>query len=238
MTPSIEYGALSPMLIVFGVAIVGILVEAFAPRALRYPIQLVLALGGLVAAFVATVLLAQDDVEILAAEGSVAVDGPTLFLWGTILLLSFAGVLLMAERSVDPAGDAFAPQAAALPGSEGERQALAAGLRQSEVLPLAMFAVGGMLLFPASSDLLTMFVALEVLSLPLYVLCALARRRRLLSQEAGLKYFMLGAFSSAFFLFGAALLYGYAGTVSLSGIADAVGSVAGQDALLLVRVPP
>ena len=183
-------------------------------------------------------LVARDDVEIMAAEGSVAVDGPTLFLWGTILLLSFAGVLLMAERSVDPAGDAFAPQAAALPGSEGERQALAAGLRQSEVLPLAMFAVGGMLLFPASADLLTMFVALEVLSLPLYVLCALARRRRLLSQEAGLKYFMLGAFSSAFFLFGAALLYGYAGTVSLSGIADAVGSVAGQDALLLRRDRP
>ena len=68
-----------------------------------------------------------------------------------------------------------------------------------------------MLLFPAANDLLTMFVALEVLSLPLYLLCGLARRRRLLSQEAALKYFLLGAFSSAFFLFGIALLYGYAG---------------------------
>ena len=77
-----------------------------------------------------------------------------------------------------------------------------------------------MLLFPAADDLLTMFVALEVLSLPLYLLCGLARRRRLLSQEASLKYFLLGAFSSAFFLFGAALLYGYAGSVRLSGIAD------------------
>ena len=65
-----------------------------------------------------------------------------------------------------------------------------------------MFALGGMLLFPASNDLLTMFVALEVLSLPLYLLCGLARRRRLLSQEAALKYFLLGAFSSAFFLYG------------------------------------
>ena len=82
-----------------------------------------------------------------------------------------------------------------------------------------MFAVGGMLLFPAANDLLTMFVALEVLSLPLYLLCGLARRRRLLSQEASLKYFLLGAFSSAFFLYGVALLYGYAGTVQLSGIA-------------------
>ena len=59
-----------------------------------------------------------------------------------------------------------------------------------------MFAVGGMLLFGASDDLLTMFIALEVLSLPLYLLCGLARRRRLLSQEAALKYFLLGAFSS------------------------------------------
>ena len=60
-----------------------------------------------------------------------------------------------------------------------------------------------------------MFVALEVLSLPLYLLCGLARRRRLLSQEAALKYFMLGAFSSGFFLYGIALVYGYAGSMRL-----------------------
>ena len=60
-----------------------------------------------------------------------------------------------------------------------------------------------------------MFIALEVLSLPLYLLAGLARRRRLLSQEAALKYFLLGAFSSAFFIYGLALVYGYAGTVSL-----------------------
>jgi NADH-quinone oxidoreductase subunit N len=96
-----------------------------------------------------------------------------------------------------------------------------------------MFAVGGMLLFPASNDLLTMFVALEVLSLPLYLLSGLARRRRLLSQEAALKYFLLGAFSSAFFLYGVALLYGYAGTVRLSGIAEAVSAEAGSESLLL-----
>jgi NADH-quinone oxidoreductase subunit N len=70
--------------------------------------------------------------------------------------------------------------------------------------------------------LLTMFVALEVLSLPLYLLCGLARHRRLLSQEAAVKYFLLGAFSSAFFLYGVALLYGATGTLSLPGIADAL----------------
>src|ERR1700750_2532696 len=98
-----------------------------------------------------------------------------------------------------------------------------------------------MLLFPAANDLLTMFVALEVFSLPLYLLCGLARRRRLLSQEASMKYFLLGSFSSAFFLFGTAMLYGFAGSVRLSDIAEAITGgttptdmLAGKDGLLLL----
>ena len=86
---------------------------------------------------------------------------------------------------------------------------------QTEVFPFTLFALGGMMTFFAANDLLTMFVALEVLSLPLYLMCGLARRRRLLSQEAAVKYFLLGAFASAFFLYGLALLYGYAGSVRL-----------------------
>ncbi len=88
-----------------------------------------------------------------------------------------------AERSTDEGG-AFAPAGSSMPGSRHERLLTADRVTQTEVFPLLMFAVGGMLLFPASNDLLTMFVALEVLSLPLYLLCGLARRRRLLSQEA------------------------------------------------------
>ena len=93
---------------------------------------------------------------------------------------------------------------------------------QTEVFPFTLFALGGMMTFVAANDLLTMFIALEVLSLPLYLMCGLARRRRLLSQEAAVKYFLLGAFASAFFLYGLALLYGYAGSVRLSDIADGV----------------
>ena len=69
-----------------------------------------------------------------------------------------------------------------------------------------------------------MFVALEVLSLPLYLLCGLARRRRLLSQEAAMKYFLLGAFSSGFFLYGVALVYGYAGSMDFAEINEAVAT--------------
>jgi len=119
-----------------------------------------------------------------------------------------------------------------VPGSAEEREGLLAGLNHTEVYPLTLFAVGGMMLFPAANDLLTMFVALEVLSLPLYLLCGLARRRRLLSQEAAMKYFLLGAFSSAFFIFGVAMLYGYSGSVRLSAIATAAQSEVASATLL------
>jgi NADH-quinone oxidoreductase subunit N len=81
-----------------------------------------------------------------------------------------------------------------------------------------------------------MFIALEVLSLPLYLLCGLARRRRLISQEAALKYFLLGSFSSAFFLYGIALVYGYAGSFTLAGIDLAVSNETGSPSLLLAGI--
>ncbi len=238
--PSIEYSQLAPMLVVFGAAVAGVLVEAFAPRALRRPIHVVLALGGLAAAFVLTIVVASSSIfksgspGHVAAMGAVAVDRPTLFIQGTILVLAFISVLLIAESARDVS--AFTPQASAVPGSAEERASLEAGVEHTEVYPLALFAVGGMLLFPAANDLLTMFVALEVLSLPLYLLCGLARRRRLLSQEAAMKYFLLGSFSSAFFLFGIAMLYGFAGTVRLSGIASAASSNTSGSTLLYAGI--
>ncbi len=205
------------------------LVEAFVPRPLRRPMHIALALGGLAGAFVLTIVVSLSSSVFghgsaghIAAMGAVAVDRPTLFIQGTILVLAFVSMLLIAESSHEVSS--FVAQAAAVPGSPEEREGLLAGITHTEVYPLTLFAVGGMLLFPAANDLLTMFVALEVLSLPLYLLCGLARRRRLLSQEAAMKYFLLGAYSSAFFLFGVAMLYGFAGSVRLSAIAAAATS--------------
>ena len=108
-------------------------------------------------------------------------------------------------------------------------------MAQTEVFPLTMFAHRRHdAVFVAADDLLTMFIALEVFSLPLYLMCGLARRRRLLSQESALKYFLLGAFSSAFFLYGIALLYGYAGTLSLTGIAHAIDTNTDNTTLALI----
>ncbi|GGW64230.1 NADH-quinone oxidoreductase subunit NuoN [Streptomyces xantholiticus] len=253
-TPHIEYAQLAPALIVVGAAVLGILVEAFVPRRARYHTQVFLAVVALTAAFAAVVGLAAGGYATteaqIAAMGAIAVDGPALFLQGTILLASLVAVFTFAERRLDPAAhgnriDSFAAESAAVPGSDHEKAAVKAGFTTTEVFPLALFAVTGMLVFPAANDLLTLFIALEVFSLPLYLLCAVARRKRLMSQEAAVKYFLLGAFSSAFLLFGIALVYGYAGSVSYARIADVVeGSVRtidpaladtmGNDALLLI----
>ncbi|MBL1113710.1 NADH-quinone oxidoreductase subunit NuoN [Streptomyces sp. 110] len=253
-SPDIEYGQLSPTLIVLGAAIVGVLIEAFLPRRQRYVAQLFVSVVALAAAFAAVIGLAAGDYGTskarVAAMGAIAVDGPALFLQGTILLVALVAVFTFAERRLDPVVhgnrvDSFAAQAAAVPGGDAEKAAVKAGFTTTEVFPLVLFAVGGMLVFPSANDLLTLFVALEVFSLPLYILCALARRHRALSQEAAVKYFLLGAFSSAFLLFGIALLYGYAGTVAYSGIADvvdgqvrnvtpALAGTMGNDALLLI----
>jgi NADH-quinone oxidoreductase subunit N len=93
-----------------------------------------------------------------------------------------------------------------------------------------------MLLFPAANDLLMMFVALEVMSLPLYLLAGMARRRRLLSQEAALKYFLLGSFASAFVLYGSAMLFGYAGSLDFGAIADAFQDRPGAMGLQVIGV--
>ncbi|MFJ9179050.1 NADH-quinone oxidoreductase subunit NuoN [Streptomyces sp. NPDC102360] len=252
--PKIEYAQLSPTLIVIGAAVLGIVVEAFVPRRSRYYVQVFLAVVALAAAFAAVVGLAAGGYGTtkahIAAMGAIAVDGPALFLQGVILLSGLVAIFTFAERRLDPEAhgnrvDSFAAQAASVPGSDSEKAAIKAGFTTTEVFPLALFAIGGMLVFPAANDLLTLFIALEVFSLPLYLLCAVARRKRLMSQEAAVKYFLLGAFASAFTLFGIALLYGYAGSVSYATIASVVdGSIQnvdpaladtmGNDALLLI----
>ncbi len=242
--PNLAYGRLSPLLIIFGVALVGVVVEAFAPRELRYQIQSLLALAGLVVAFISDVLVASSSPFSssagtgafggIEAQGAIAVDGPAMFVWGILLVMTLVSVLLVAERRLEGGLTAFAGQASALPGTEAEREASARGIEHTEVFPLVMFAVGGMMLFASANDFLTMFVGLEVFSLPLYLLCGLARRRRLISQEAAMKYFLLGAFSSAIFVYGIAMVYGFAGSFTFADVDNAISSRVGADGLLLL----
>ena len=84
-----------------------------------------------------------------------------------------------------------------------------------------MLALVGMMLMISANDLMSLYMAVELQSLPLYVVAAM-RTKSLRSSEAGLKYFLLGALSSGMLLYGASLVYGFAGTTSFAGIATAV----------------
>ena len=229
LAPTLQYAQLAPMLIVLAGALVGVLIEAFAPRSSRHSSQLFVTLFSLAAALVA-LLRVRNQTSIDAAMGSVAFDGTGVLLQASVLIIAILSVFLIADQ------ENFTALGASVPGSDEERQALQTDLRVTEVYPLTLFAVAGMLLFPVSSDLITLFVALEMLSLPLYLMAGLSRRRRLMSQEAALKYFLLGAFSSAFFLLGVAYLYGYSGSLTFLGIQESVTGGSGNDVFLLLGI--
>ena len=225
--PVLNYTLLSPMLILLGGALIGVLVEAFVSKRLRGVTQLSVTLGTLVLSL-AQVWKIRNEQSLTAASGSIVIDGPAVLLQASILIIAFISVLVIADT------DHFTALAAALPGSEEERHAVQTGNQVTEVYPLTLFAISGMMMFPVANDLITLFVALEMLSLPLYLMAGLSRRRRLASQEAALKYFLLGAFSSAFFLFGMAYLYGYSASVTFAGIRESVVGGGGNDVLLLI----
>jgi NADH-quinone oxidoreductase subunit N len=223
VAPEIDWLALAPLLVVLGAGVVGVLIEAFVPARARRMTQIVLTLAALAGGFAFIAILWPQIVvqPVQVVGGSVTLTPFALGAQGIIAVLAFLGVLVVADRTAT-GQDAFAPAASAVPGTSYEDLARRSGLEQTEIYPLLLFATGGMMLFASTDDLIVMFIALEVLSLPLYVLCATARRRRLLSQEAAAKYFLLGAFASALFIFGVALIYGFAGTVRLLEIAQAV----------------
>ena len=227
--PVLEYSLLAPMLIVLGGAIIGVLVEAFVGRSARPAAQLFISVAAIVMAF-AQLVRVRTESSTTAAMGSVTFDGAGVVLQGSILVIALLSIFLIADQ------DNFTAAAAAVPGSAEERQAHQARSQTTEVFPLTLFAVAGMMLFPVATDLITLFVALEVLSLPLYLMAGLSRYRRMASQEAALKYFLLGAFSSAFFLFGAAFIYGYSSSVTFAGIQAAVVGGSGNDIFLLLGI--
>jgi NADH-quinone oxidoreductase subunit N len=107
------------------------------------------------------------------------------------------------------------------------------GLERGEYYVLLLFSLAGMMLMAQAADLIIVFLALELLSIPLYVLAAFARPREE-SEEAGLKYFLLGAFSTGFVVYGIALVFGAVGSTSLKAIVAAATSGAANPLLLSI----
>ncbi|HET6751258.1 MAG TPA: NADH-quinone oxidoreductase subunit N [Actinomycetes bacterium] len=208
--PRIDWRAIAPELALAGAAVVLLLVVAFWPGA-RRGVLAGLTLAGLA---VAAALTAWNwDLQRVAFEGAVSLDGITRYA-RVVLLAVGALATLMAAQDRGRGG----PEEEAPP----------------EVFPLLLFALTGMVLLAAASDLLVVFIALEILSLSLYVMAGATRRRT--AQEAAMKYFLLGAFSSAFLLYGIALCYGATGTTNLLGIARASVDPTGDGTLLLAGI--
>lgn len=208
-TPSLRFGPLAPELILTGAAIVVLLLGAIARRT-PPAVLLLVSLAGIAAAAVASLLLWDWD------------GGPTV-LGGMVATDRFAVAARLILLGVAFMGSLF-----------GFHYFGRAGEGRAEFYPLLLFATAGMTLIAAASDLIVVFLALEILSLSLYVLTGFSFR--LSSSEAAMKYFLLGAFSSAFFLYGVALAYGASGTTNLGGIANALAGRTGTQALALVAI--
>jgi NADH-quinone oxidoreductase subunit N len=183
--------AIVPMACVTAAAIAAMVAEAFRAPGERMPIGPLGAIG-LVGAAASSLLLWNRN---LTSFDLVVADNFGLFITGVLVVVGIL-TLMISESSV-------------------ARQ----GLPQGEYYALLLFALAGMMLMATASDLLVIFLALEVLSLAVYVLTGI-RRDAPTAVEAALKYFLLGAFSSAFFLYGIALTYGLTGTTRLDQIGE------------------
>ncbi len=195
--PRVDLLAIGPEIALLVAALAVVMERALLRRRPGvFPLSFLLASAGPIAAGIVLWRQWRDTrghVVITTMAGAVRVDPFGVFLGVVVLVATLLAVLLSAAYL--------------------QRE----GLDAPEYFALILLSAAGMLAMTTANDLIVVFLALEVLSIPLYVLAAFDRRRSA-SQEAGLKYFLLGAFSSAVFLYGVALTYGATGTTSITGI--------------------
>ncbi len=205
-TPVIDWEGLSVLLALIGGSIVVLLLGLFRSRSVREFVVPLLT----VVTFALTIGLCawQWGERIDLIEGALRLDELTLALTGIFCVAGIACTLL-AWRHVAPRESAH-----------------------GEFFALLLGSVAGMVVLVAAQDLVTLFLGLELLSIPLYVLCATEMRREG-SLESGLKYLVIGSVGSATLLFGLALIYGAAGSTSFTRIAATIDAGLGDDALML-----
>jgi NADH-quinone oxidoreductase subunit N len=197
--PEIDYEALSPLMALVGGSVAVLMVGLFRSRFVRHVLVPLLTAATLLTAMGLTIWIWDPGVQTPIIEGSLTVD--TLAL-GLSMLFYVAGLVCVALSM-----RAVATRTA----GHGEYHSMLLG------------SITGMVVLAQSSDLITLFVGLELLSIPLYVLCA-TELRRATSLEAGLKYLVIGSVGSATLLYGLALVYGASGAMQFGAIADAIGS--------------
>jgi NADH-quinone oxidoreductase subunit N len=211
--PVIDYKALSPLMATVGGSIVVLMVGLLRGRLVQTVLVPALTAASLLTAIGLVIWIWEPGVQQPILEGSLTVD--TLAL-GIAVLVYVAGLVCVALswRAV-----------AAREAGHGEYHSMLLG------------SITGMVVLAQSSDLITLFVGLELLSIPLYVLCATELRRRT-SLEAGLKYLVIGSVGSATLLYGLALLYGATGAMQFDAIASAISTdkIGMTDPLLLTGI--
>jgi NADH-quinone oxidoreductase subunit N len=183
-----------------------LLVDLFIPKERKGITALLAALG---LAFTLGFTLAQIGMQQTGFQDMVVADGFSTFVNSLLLISGLLGVSL----------------------AYGYVKRM--GLERGEYYTLLLFSVTGMMLMAQAADLIVVFLALELLSIPLYVLAAFARPQ-VESEEAGIKYFLLGAFSTGFIVYGTALVFGATGTTNLVNIVGSVSS--GITNLLLLAI--
>lgn len=192
-TPAVAWGSLAPLLVLLGGAVVLLVVGALAPRRSRFGWHAVVTITvafGAIAAVIPLWNRVHDKGPYSVLANAVGVDGFSLFL--TVVI---ASAVIMSALFLD---------------GYLRRE----GLQGPEGYLLLLLSASGGLIMASANDLIVMFLGLEVLSISVYVLAGL-HSRRLRSGEAAMKYFVLGSFSSAFFLYGVALVYGATGSTNL-----------------------
>jgi NADH-quinone oxidoreductase subunit N len=205
--PPVTLWVLMPTLFVLGAGALVLVLDVLPPRESKTHLGGV-ALAGIVGALVASVWLWLRGGDGRAFRDMVLLDGYALFF---DLLICYAAALVV-MLSMDYLGRT--------------------GSESGEYYALVLFATAGMMLMASAGDLIVVFLSLELMSLSLYVLAGLFKTR-LTSGEASMKYFLLGAFATSFFLYGIALIYGATGSTNLDRIA-ASAAAKGGDPLVLV----
>jgi NADH-quinone oxidoreductase subunit N len=198
---------LLPELILAGLVLVVITLDLFLPRAQKWLLTPVTVVGLLLAGIACPIVWGTNDTVF---AGFYRVDDLSVFLKGATIVIGVLSAL-------------FAPSYLA-----------SRRLPLGEFNAILIFSLLGMCILASSSDVITLFLGLELMVLPAYILAGFHKTDRY-SNEGGLKYFLLGSFASAILLFGTSWTFGLTGTTHLSGIARAV-SVGGTSPALLVAI--
>ena len=156
--PAVDWTILTPVSIIFGAAVIGVLVEAFVPMKARRPVQLLLSAAAIIAAFITLVARWVSVAETPGILPEYTEDLLTLSAQLILLVVGFFAILVIVDRSEIGDG-AFAAQPSDRPGSSDEDLSIAHHHQRTEIFPLTLFSLGGMMVFPAANTFVSLFIA-------------------------------------------------------------------------------